>query len=126
MVARTGPGPPLAILTLPSAAVHLAGTARPAYQAPVFGMLAQGSCGGSDPPFCRSSIEMPSGERMKAMWPSRGGRLMAAGVTIHRPPRDGYMAFIRSPDGISIELLQDGEPLAPKEPWASMGNTGSW
>ncbi len=53
-------------------------------------------------------------------------RLMKAGVTIHRPPRDGRMAFIRSPDGISIELLQDGAPLAPKEPWASMPNTGSW
>ena len=53
-------------------------------------------------------------------------RLMDAGVTINRPPRDGYMAFIRSPDGISIELLQKGEPKAPQEPWASMGNTGSW
>jgi lactoylglutathione lyase len=53
-------------------------------------------------------------------------RLMAAGVTINRPPRDGYMAFIRSPDGISIELLQQGEALPPKEPWASMPNTGSW
>ena len=52
-------------------------------------------------------------------------KLMAAGVTINRPPRDGHMAFIRSPDGISIELLQDGH-LAPKEPWASMPNTGSW
>jgi lactoylglutathione lyase len=52
--------------------------------------------------------------------------LMAAGVTINRPPRDGYMAFIRSPDGISVELLQEGQPLAPKEPWASMPNTGSW
>jgi lactoylglutathione lyase len=53
-------------------------------------------------------------------------RLMKAGVTINRPPRDGYMAFIRSPDGISIELLQKGEPKAPAEPWASMGNTGVW
>ena len=53
-------------------------------------------------------------------------RLRAQGVTINRPPRDGRMAFIRSPDGISIELLQDGEPLPPKEPWASMANTGSW
>jgi len=53
-------------------------------------------------------------------------RLMAAGVTINRPPRDGHMAFIRSPDGISIELLQQGEALPPKEPWASMPNTGSW
>jgi len=52
-------------------------------------------------------------------------KLMAAGVTINRPPRDGHMAFIRSPDGISIELLQDGK-LEPKEPWASMPNTGSW
>lgn len=53
-------------------------------------------------------------------------RLMEAGVTINRPPRDGYMAFIRSPDGISIELLQSGAPLAPSEPWLSMPNTGSW
>jgi lactoylglutathione lyase len=52
-------------------------------------------------------------------------RLMAAGITINRPPRDGHMAFIRSPDGISIELLQDGA-LPPKEPWVSMPNTGSW
>jgi lactoylglutathione lyase len=52
-------------------------------------------------------------------------RLMDAGVTINRPPRDGHMAFVRSPDGISIELLQDGH-LEPKEPWASMPNTGSW
>lgn len=53
-------------------------------------------------------------------------RLMDNGVTINRPPRDGYMAFIKSPDGISIELLQEGERLAPQEPWASMENTGSW
>lgn len=53
-------------------------------------------------------------------------RLMDGGVTINRPPRDGRMAFVRSPDGISIELLQEGEPLAPAEPWASMPNTGSW
>lgn len=53
-------------------------------------------------------------------------RLQSAGVTINRPPRDGYMAFIRSPDGISIELLQKGESLPPREPWASMENTGSW
>jgi lactoylglutathione lyase len=53
-------------------------------------------------------------------------RLVAAGVTINRPPRDGYMAFIRSPDGISIELLQDGQPLPLKEPWVSMANIGSW
>ena len=53
-------------------------------------------------------------------------RMMAAGVTINRPPRDGNMAFVRSPDGISIELLQEGEPLAPAEPWQSMPNTGSW
>ena len=53
-------------------------------------------------------------------------KLMDAGVTINRPPRDGYMAFVRSPDGISIELLQKGEAKAPQEPWASMGNTGSW
>ncbi len=53
-------------------------------------------------------------------------RLMDAGVTINRPPRDGRMAFIRSPDGISIELLQRGEPLPPEEPWVSMPNVGSW
>ena len=53
-------------------------------------------------------------------------KLMAAGVTINRPPRDGHMAFIRSPDGISIELLQRGDALAPAEPWKSMENTGSW
>lgn len=52
-------------------------------------------------------------------------RLMDAGVTINRPPRDGHMAFVRSPDGISVELLQDGR-LDPQEPWASMENTGSW
>jgi lactoylglutathione lyase len=53
-------------------------------------------------------------------------RLMDGGVTINRPPRDGWMAFVRSPDGISIELLQAGEKLAPAEPWASMPNTGAW
>ncbi|HEY0926439.1 VOC family protein [Brevundimonas sp.] len=53
-------------------------------------------------------------------------RLADGGVTINRPPRDGHMAFVRSPDGISIELLQEGEPLAPAEPWTSMPNTGSW
>ena len=52
-------------------------------------------------------------------------RLMDAGVTINRPPRDGHMAFVRSPDNISVELLQDGV-LAPAEPWASMPNTGEW
>lgn len=52
--------------------------------------------------------------------------LQANGVTINRPPRDGRMAFIRTPDNISIELLQNGEPLAPREPWASMQNTGTW
>ena len=52
--------------------------------------------------------------------------LMDAGVTINRPPRDGYMAFIRTPDDISIELLNKGDPLPPKEPWASMQNTGIW
>ena len=51
---------------------------------------------------------------------------MDSGVTILRPPRDGRMAFIRSPDGISIELLQQKEALAPQEPWASMQNTGEW
>ncbi len=53
-------------------------------------------------------------------------KLQAAGVTINRPPRDGHMAFVRSPDGISIELLQKGDRLPPQEPWASMENTGSW
>lgn len=53
-------------------------------------------------------------------------RLMDAGVTINRPPRDGWMAFIKSPDGISIELLQKGKALSPIEPWASMENTGTW
>lgn len=53
-------------------------------------------------------------------------KLMDAGVTINRPPRDGNMAFIKSPDNISIELLQEGEPLAPQAPWSDMENTGSW
>lgn len=53
-------------------------------------------------------------------------KLMDKGVTINRPPRDGYMAFIKSPDGISIELLQSGDRLDPAEPWASMENTGNW
>ncbi len=53
-------------------------------------------------------------------------RLMDSGVTINRPPRDGHMAFVRSPDGISIELLQKGESLPAQEPWASMENTGTW
>ncbi len=53
-------------------------------------------------------------------------RLMDAGVTINRPPRDGYMAFVRSPDRVSIELLQKGGPLPPEEPWKSMPNTGEW
>ncbi|BES69300.1 VOC family protein [Marinobacter nanhaiticus D15-8W] len=53
-------------------------------------------------------------------------KLQAGGVTINRPPRDGHMAFVRSPDNISIELLQKGDALPPKEPWASMENTGSW
>lgn len=52
--------------------------------------------------------------------------LQSKGLTINRPPRDGYMAFIKSPDGISIELLQSGKKLEPEEPWASMSNTGSW
>ena len=52
-------------------------------------------------------------------------KLMDAGVTINRPPRDGHMAFVKTPDGISIELLQDGH-LEPREPWASMANSGSW
>lgn len=53
-------------------------------------------------------------------------RLQAGGVTINRPPRDGRMAFVRSPDGISIELLQAGPALPPREPWASMPNVGAW
>ena len=53
-------------------------------------------------------------------------RLQALGVVINRPPRDGRMAFVRSPDGISIELLQKGEALAPVEPWLSMANVGAW
>ncbi len=53
-------------------------------------------------------------------------KLMDAGVTINRPPRDGRMAFVRSPDGISIELLQEGDALDAAEPWKSMKNTGSW
>jgi lactoylglutathione lyase len=53
-------------------------------------------------------------------------RLMDGGVTINRPPRDGRMAFVRSPDNISVELLQAGDALAPAEPWASMPNTGHW
>ena len=53
-------------------------------------------------------------------------RLMDAGVTINRPPRDGHMAFVRTPDNISIELLQEGGPREPAEPWASMPNTGHW
>jgi len=53
-------------------------------------------------------------------------KLQDAGVVINRPPRDGYMAFVKSPDGISLELLQEGDALEPAEPWASMENTGSW
>lgn len=53
-------------------------------------------------------------------------RLQAAGVTINRPPRDGYMAFVRSPDNVSVELLQKGGAREPQEPWASMENTGEW
>lgn len=53
-------------------------------------------------------------------------RLSAQGVVIHRPPRDGHMAFVRSPDGISVELLQRGDALASQEPWASMKNSGAW
>ncbi len=53
-------------------------------------------------------------------------RLQSGGVVIHRPPRDGHMAFVKSPDGHSIELLQKGERLPPREPWASMANTGEW
>ena len=53
-------------------------------------------------------------------------RLMDAGVTINRPPRDGHMAFVRSPDNVSVELLQEGDALPPAEPWASMESTGHW
>jgi lactoylglutathione lyase len=53
-------------------------------------------------------------------------RLLDKGVTINRPPRDGHMAFVRSPDGISVELLQAGDALPPREPWKSMPNTGNW
>jgi lactoylglutathione lyase len=53
-------------------------------------------------------------------------KLMDAGITINRPPRDGHMAFVRSPDGISIEFLQKGESLPPKEPWVSMESIGAW
>tara|TARA_B100001123_G_scaffold254613_1_gene284025 strand:- start:681 stop:1088 length:408 start_codon:yes stop_codon:yes gene_type:complete len=53
-------------------------------------------------------------------------KLMDGGITINRPPRDGHMAFVRSPDGISIEILQEGESLSPQEPWKSMENSGSW
>ena len=53
-------------------------------------------------------------------------KLQGSGIIINRPPRDGHMAFVRSPDGISIEILQEGKHLAPKEPWLSMENTGSW
>lgn len=53
-------------------------------------------------------------------------KLMDAGVVINRPPRDGHMAFVKSPDGISIEILQEGDSLPPQEPWSSMENTGSW
>ncbi|MCX5518993.1 MULTISPECIES: VOC family protein [Kaistia] len=53
-------------------------------------------------------------------------KLQKAGIVINRPPRDGHMAFVRSPDNISIELIQAGDPLPPQEPWASMPNTGKW
>ena len=53
-------------------------------------------------------------------------KLQDEGVVINRPPRDGYMAFVRSPDGVSVELLQSGQPLKPAEPWSSMENTGQW
>ena len=53
-------------------------------------------------------------------------KLQTLGVTINRPPRDGHMAFVRSPDLVSVELLQKGDAMAPKEPWASMPNTGTW
>jgi lactoylglutathione lyase len=53
-------------------------------------------------------------------------RLMDNGIAINRPPRDGHMAFVRTPDNISVELLQEGDPLPPQEPWSSMPNTGTW
>ena len=64
----------------------------------------------------------------RTTYSSRFGKYDVSGnsVTINRPPRDGRMAFIRSPDGISVELLQKGDPLAPKEPWASAENIGVW
>jgi lactoylglutathione lyase len=75
---------------------------------------------------------IPAGA-ISAIWPMwsmtstpRAQKLQDGGVTINRPPRDGHMAFVRSPDGISIELLQKGDPLPPQEPWASMANTGEW
>jgi lactoylglutathione lyase len=58
--------------------------------------------------------------------PAKRQKLMDAGVTINRPPRDGRMAFVRSPDGISVELLQRGPALEPRDPWLSMQNTGAW
>jgi len=58
--------------------------------------------------------------------PAKRQKLMDAGVTINRPPRDGRMAFVRSPDGISVELLQRGQALEPRDPWLSMQNTGAW
>jgi len=69
--------------------------------------------------------EIASRAHLEAMVPTVHRALADAGVTINRPPRDGHMAFVKSPDGISIELLQDGH-LEPQEPWASMENTGSW
>ena len=57
---------------------------------------------------------------------ARCQRLMDGGITINRPPRDGYMAFVRSPDNVSVEILQHGQPLAQEEPWKSMSNTGEW
>ena len=57
---------------------------------------------------------------------ARCQRLMDGGVVINRPPRDGYMAFVQSPDNVSIEILQQGQPLAQQEPWQSMSNTGEW
>ena len=58
--------------------------------------------------------------------PALCAHLQAMGITINRPPRDGHMAFVRSPDLVSIELLQAGDPLPPREPWVSMPNTGTW
>lgn len=72
-------------------------------------------------PWCRVQLGIPASRS-----PGQNTHRVFCEKHRARPPRDGHMAFIRSPDGISIELLQQGEPLPPQEPWKSMGNTGSW